>query len=168
MAAALAAFAKCTQRHRRTRSHPGVRQLTDSKTNKNMNTKPPSFTRRNFLAMSAAVPAALLAQSVTNPARAADATADAASASAPKKVPIGLELYSVRGALQKDTLGTVRAVAKQGYEVVEFFAPYQQWSLPFAKQVRALLDDLGMKCHSTHTVDKAFKPGPEMAKATLS
>jgi hypothetical protein len=40
-----------------------------------------------------------------------------------KHIPIGLELYSVRDVLQKDLPGTVRAVAKQGYEVVEFFSP---------------------------------------------
>src|ERR1039458_552920 len=40
-----------------------------------------------------------------------------------KKIPIGLELYSVREALAKDLMGTVRAVAKMGYEIVEFYSP---------------------------------------------
>lgn len=37
-----------------------------------------------------------------------------------KKVPVGLELYSVRDELMKDEIATVRAVAKMGYEIVEF------------------------------------------------
>ena len=40
------------------------------------------------------------------------------------KVGLGLELYSVRNELKEDLMGTVRAVAKMGYEGVEFYAPY--------------------------------------------
>ena len=64
--------------------------------------------------------------------------------------PIGLELYSVRGELMKDLMGTVRAVAKMGYEVVEFYSPYYSWTPEYAKDVRKLLDDLGIRCPSTH------------------
>ena len=46
----------------------------------------------------------------------------------PSKIPVGLELYSVRDFLAKDLTGTVRAVAKLGYEVVEFYSPYLQWT----------------------------------------
>ena len=67
-----------------------------------------------------------------------------------RKVPVGLELYSVRGELKKDLAGTVRAVAKMGYEVVEFYSPYLSWTPEEAKDVRKLLDDLGIKCLSTH------------------
>ena len=67
-----------------------------------------------------------------------------------KRVPIGLELYSVRDELAKDLMGTVRAVAKQGYEVVEFYSPYAQWTPEYAHEVRKLLDDVGIKCNSTH------------------
>src|SRR5258708_10381385 len=67
-----------------------------------------------------------------------------------KRLPVGLELYSVRTELEKDLMGTVRAVAKQGYEVVEFYSPYFKWTTDYAKQVRALLDELGIKCNSTH------------------
>ena len=45
-----------------------------------------------------------------------------------KKIPLGLELYSVRNELKEDLNGTVRAVAKMGYEVVEFFSPYYAWT----------------------------------------
>jgi sugar phosphate isomerase/epimerase len=67
-----------------------------------------------------------------------------------KSIPVGLELYSVRGELKKDLTGTLSALAKQGYECVEFFAPYYEWTPDYAKQVRKLLDDIGMKCYSTH------------------
>ncbi len=67
-----------------------------------------------------------------------------------KHPPIGLELYSVRDELAKDLMGTVRAVAKQGYEVVEFYSPYFQWTPDYARDVRKLLDDVNIKCLSTH------------------
>jgi sugar phosphate isomerase/epimerase len=73
-----------------------------------------------------------------------------------KHIPIGLELYSVRDVLQKDLPGTVRAVAKQGYEVVEFFSPYFSWTPEYAKEVRKLLDDTGLKCSSTHNGGESF------------
>jgi sugar phosphate isomerase/epimerase len=129
-----------------------------------MKTNLPSINRRNFLAMSAALPA-VLAESLASPARAAEPTANAAAPAAPKKYPIGLELYSVRGELGRDIPNTLREVAKMGYEVVEFYSPYQAWSFPRAKDIRTLLDDLGMRCYSTHTDSPAFAPGPNMAKA---
>lgn len=89
------------------------------------------MTRRGFLALAAAVPAASLLAQARKPA-------------------IGLELYSVRGELMKDLMGTVRAVAKMGYEVVEFYSPYYSWTTDYAKEVRKLLDDLGIRCLSTH------------------
>ena len=65
-------------------------------------------------------------------------------------IPVGLELYSVRDELGKDLMGTVRAVAKMGYAVVEFYSPYYDWTPSYAKEVRKLLDDLGIRCLSTH------------------
>ena len=73
-------------------------------------------------------------------------------------VPVGLELYSVRDELAKDLMGTVRAVAKMGYEVVEFFSPYFTWTPDYAKEVRKLLDDLGIRCNSTHNGSTSFTP----------
>ena len=66
------------------------------------------------------------------------------------KAPVGLELYSVRGFLAKDLMGTVRGVAKMGYGEVEFYSPYYSWTPEYAKDVRKLLDDLGIRCPSTH------------------
>ncbi|MBV9759032.1 MAG: sugar phosphate isomerase/epimerase [Acidobacteriaceae bacterium] len=73
-----------------------------------------------------------------------------------KKIPIGLELYSVRDELKKDRAATLQAVAKMGYECVEFFAPYYEWSSEDAKSVRKQLDDLGIKCYSTHNELQSF------------
>jgi sugar phosphate isomerase/epimerase len=100
------------------------------------------LSRRDFLALSATLPWAL--RSV-------------ASAS-PSKIPVGLELYSVRESLKTDPDGTLRAVAKMGYECVEFYAPYFEWNEAQAKQTRKLLDELGMKCYSTHNAATNLNP----------
>jgi sugar phosphate isomerase/epimerase len=72
------------------------------------------------------------------------------AAPAGKDLPVGLELFSVRDELAKDDMGTVRAVAKMGYQAVEFFAPYFDWTTAHAKEMRKLMDDLGIRCFSTH------------------
>ena len=95
-----------------------------------------SISRRSFVALAAGAP--LVAQAPR------------------KRVPVGLELYSVRNELKDDLMGTVRGVAKMGYEGVEFFAPYFEWTVDYAKQVRKLLDDLGIRCFSTHNGVKSF------------
>ena len=103
-----------------------------------------NFSRRSFLAFSATLPWALR---------------NLAFGLSPKsKIPVGLELYSVRDELQKDPEGTVRAVAKMGYQDVEFYAPYLDWSEEQAKQMRKLLDDLGIHCYSTHNDEDFFGP----------
>jgi sugar phosphate isomerase/epimerase len=94
--------------------------------------------RRSFIAISVALPWALKAHA------------------SPKSIPIGLELYSVREALKQNPEGTVRSVAQLGYQCVEFYAPYFDWSEIQAKQMRKLLDDLGVRCYSTHNDQKYF------------
>lgn len=74
------------------------------------------------------------------------------------EIPIGLELYSVRNDLGKDLTGTVRSVAKMGYECVEFYAPYYEWTPDYARQVRKELDALGIRCYSTHNGTESFTP----------
>jgi sugar phosphate isomerase/epimerase len=96
------------------------------------------FSRRKFLALSAGVPALLRV--------AGGAKRDGASG----KIPVGLELFSVRESLKRDQDATLIAVAKTGYQCVEFYAPYFDWTEAQTQQTRKLLDDLGMKCHSTH------------------
>ena len=98
-----------------------------------------NFSRRSFLAATALAPFAL-------------------TAAGRKQVPVGLELYSVRTELEKDLPGTLDAVAKMGYECVEFYAPYYDWTPEYAKQVRKQLDTLKLRCYSTHNELKSFKP----------
>ncbi len=80
-----------------------------------------------------------------------------------KRVPVGLELFSVRDELKKDPMGTVRTVAKMGYDGVEFFAPYYDWTPDQAKEMRKLLDDLKIRCFSTHNGPKSFTDGIDKA-----
>jgi len=82
-----------------------------------------------------------------------------------KTYPIGIELYAVRRELARDLPATLRAVSKMGYQVVEFYAPYLQWTIPYAKDVRTQLDDLGLRCYSTHNPSSALMSGETMAKA---
>jgi len=107
------------------------------------------FSRRSFLAISAALPFAFR---------------NFTGASAAASIPVGLELYSVREALKKDPEGTVRAVAQMGYQDVEFYAPYFEWSDAQAKQMRKLLDGLGIHCYSTHN-DEDFFSGKKIDRA---
>jgi sugar phosphate isomerase/epimerase len=81
-----------------------------------------------------------------------------------RELPVGLELYSVRDELAKDLMGTVRAVAKMGYEVVEFYSPYFQWTPDYAREVRKLLDELKIRCLSTHNDRRALE-GEGLKKA---
>jgi len=55
-------------------------------------------------------------------------------------------------------MGTVRAVAKMGYQDMEFYAPYYTWSADQIKDLRKLLDDLGVRCLSTHNSLTNYKP----------
>ena len=98
------------------------------------------ITRRSFVALSATLPFATHAFAKKSP------------------IPIGLELYSVREALKQDPEGTVRAVAALGYQCVEFYAPYFEWTEAQARSMRKLLDELGIRCYSTHNDQKSFSP----------
>ena len=77
---------------------------------------------------------------------------------AAKKIPVGLEMFSVREQLKTDLPGTVKAVAKIGYQNLEFFSPYFDWTSQQAKETRKLMDDVGIKCVSTHNGAKSFAP----------
>ncbi len=63
------------------------------------------------------------------------------------RIPIGLELYSVRNELAADAAGTIRAVAEMGYEGVEFAGPPQH----SGAELRKMLDDNGLVCCGWHT-----------------
>src|SRR5579872_2613767 len=96
----------------------------------------PSLSRRSFLALTAAAPVL---------------------SAAGKSIPVGLEMYTVRDELKRDLMGTIRSVAKMGYQNMEFFAPYYDWTDAQAKDVRKLMDDLGVTCRSTHNGPKSFE-----------
>ncbi|MEO8428254.1 MAG: sugar phosphate isomerase/epimerase [Verrucomicrobiota bacterium] len=99
--------------------------------------KPQSISRREFLKTSAA---AVTFAATTSP------NLFAAESYGGKKIPFGLQLYSVRNECAKDLDGTVMAVAKMGYKAVEF-AGYHGRD---AKSLRNLLNDAGLKCCGTH------------------
>jgi sugar phosphate isomerase/epimerase len=130
------------------------------------------ISRRNFLAISAAVPAVVVAQTLGIGASTASAQSIISNhnfkepATGAKKPSVGLELYSVRTELGHDLPKTLTAVSKMGYEAVEFYAPYASWSIPQAKDIKSLMDDLGLRCYSTHNNGvPTFTPGDAMAKA---
>ncbi|HEY1470860.1 MAG TPA: sugar phosphate isomerase/epimerase family protein [Candidatus Acidoferrum sp.] len=104
-----------------------------------------TFSRRTFLTYSAILPWALQTRAASS-------------------IPVGLELYSVRDELNKDPQGAVRAVAKMGYQGVEFYAPYFDWTESQTKEMKKLLDDLGIKCFSTHN-DSAYFSKENLPKA---
>jgi sugar phosphate isomerase/epimerase len=76
-----------------------------------------------------------------------------------KRIPVGVQLYSVRGECEKDLPGTIKAVAKIGYKGVEFAGYYGR----DAKTLRKLLDDCGLVCCGTHTAIDTLL-GDQLAK----
>jgi sugar phosphate isomerase/epimerase len=96
------------------------------------------LTRRGFMRLGAGVVAAAGAASLGQ--------ATAATAAGAKKIPVGLQLYSVRNEAQKDLAGVIEQVAAMGYEGVEF-AGYYGWT---AEKIRKLLDQHNLKCCGTH------------------
>lgn len=94
------------------------------------------FSRRTFLASAAASVASLPAASR-------------------KHVPVGVLLYAVQKELNGDFNGVLEAVAKMGYEGVEF-TQYIDWTPARAKEIRSELDRLHLKCYSTHNEPEVF------------
>ena len=96
------------------------------------------LTRRDMLTLGAG--AVALSATGINPLAARAKTAA-------KRIPIGLQLYSVRHACAKDLPGVLKAVAEMGYEGVEYAGYYGRT----AKELRKMQDDNGLKCCGTHT-----------------
>jgi sugar phosphate isomerase/epimerase len=95
------------------------------------------ITRREFVRRTALSTAGLsLAATLPQLARAAE-----------QKIPIGLQLYSIREQCAKDLPGMLKAVSAIGYKGVEF-AGYHGRS---AKELRTILDDNGLVACGTHT-----------------
>ena len=106
------------------------------------------ITRRRFLQASAASVAGLtLSRGL------------AMAAPQTKKIPIGFQLYTVRGAFARNVPETLKKLGQIGYKGVEFWGyagtpnVYQKYS---AADLRKLLDDSGLKCCGMHMDLKAL------------
>jgi sugar phosphate isomerase/epimerase len=73
---------------------------------------------------------------------------------AQSKIPVGLQLYSIREQCQKDLPGMLVTVSKIGYKGVEFAGYYGRT----AKDLRKMLDDNGLVCCGTHTPYESVQP----------
>lgn len=103
----------------------------------------PNVSRRDFLATTAA---SLAAAGIMGSGCMKEQTKTSAT---PKRgvIPVGLQLYSVRVAAEKDLSGTVAKVAMMRYEGVEFAG----WYGHSAQDIRKILDDNGIVCCGSHT-----------------
>ena len=69
-----------------------------------------------------------------------------------KKENIALQIYSVRGDLEKDFYGTLRAVKEMGYAGVEFAGLYGNDPL----EVKAFCEEIGLIPLSAHVAFPEF------------
>jgi len=87
----------------------------------------------------------------------AAATAAGLNAQTKSRFPIGLQQTAVSRNIQQDLNGTLRAIAKMGYELIEFSAgTFMNWTTDQAREVRSLLDEINLKCRSTHNEIVSF------------
>ncbi len=124
----------------------------------------PPFSRRDFIARTGAGAAMFASGGLADGLLAPRAHAAPPPHAAALALPIGIEMYAVRGEQQRDLPGTLRALKTMGYEAVEFYAPYTAWTLPYAKTIRTMMDDMGLRCHSTHNGMGSLTPGDLMTK----
>ena len=101
------------------------------------------FTRLEFIRLGAAGAAVWRADSASTQTGAA-AAGDGVGVK--KRIPTGLQLYSVRTECKADLPAVLKAVAAMGYEGVEF-AGYHGRD---AAELRRLLDENGLRCCGTH------------------
>lgn len=81
-------------------------------------------------------------------------------------IPIGLQLFSVRGECQKDLPGTLEAVAEIGYAAVEpwgYDGQAVEWLGHSGKDLRRRLDDLHLACCGMHLRTDALR-GDNLAR----
>jgi sugar phosphate isomerase/epimerase len=104
----------------------------------------PSLNRREFMKRATlGVATATLAAELVPAVLAAD-----------KKIPVGVQLYSVRDQCKTDLPGTLAQVSKIGYKGVEFAGYYDR----SAKELRKMLDDNGLIACGTHTPFETIQP----------
>src|SRR5438034_793809 len=76
-------------------------------------------------------------------------------------IPIGFQLYTVRGGFSRAVPKTLKTLSELGYAGVEFWGyagtpnVYQKYS---AAELRKLLDQNGLRCCGIHMELKALKP----------
>jgi sugar phosphate isomerase/epimerase len=76
-----------------------------------------------------------------------------------KPLPIGYQLYTVRGELARNVPDTIKTIGRIGYQGVEFWdyagtpTVYQNYSAP---EMRRLLDENGLKCCGMHVKKEAL------------
>ncbi len=109
-----------------------------------------SISRRDLLKLGTGTAAMLLAG-----AKPLAALANGAD----QKIPIGLQLYSVRHDCEKDLASVLDAVAQMGYAGVEFAGYYNRT----AAELHELLQKYGLECCGTHISLDALK-GDELKK----
>ncbi|HVV71548.1 MAG TPA: TIM barrel protein, partial [Verrucomicrobiae bacterium] len=98
------------------------------------------FLRRSAVGMAGAVAAA----NFTGPAAAAE----------PGRIPVGLQLYSLRDQCKTDLPGMLAAVSKIGYRGVEFAGYYER----SAQDIRKMLDGNVLAACGTHTPYESVLP----------
>ncbi len=81
----------------------------------------------------------------------------------PLGLPIGIQLYTVKDALQNEVNGTLKQISTIGYKEVEAFH-YPGYD---AKSLRTALDGLGLKCPSVHLSLNGPDLGPMFEQAHI-
>lgn len=104
-----------------------------------------SISRRRFLKSTAALAAV---------GAAAPQTLGAEKMKKEKNIPVGVQLWCVRDLAEKDFPRTIEAIAKMGYEGVEFAGFYKHR----AEELRKMLDDNSLKCCGSHTHIEELSP----------
>jgi len=76
-----------------------------------------------------------------------------------KKVPIGLQLFAVRGEVQKDLAATLQSIADIGYVAAEpwgYGGEELEWMGYKPKEIRKMYDDAGLACCGFHLATGAL------------
>src|SRR5580658_3264417 len=95
-----------------------------------------SLSRRKFLVTTGAVGAGAFAASIL----------PRVAWAGPMGLPVGIQLYTVGKPMAEDTAGTLKQLHEIGYREVESAGGGKHT----AKELRAMIDDAGLKCPSAH------------------
>lgn len=108
--------------------------------------------RRDFLKVSAAGALGATVLSSYACKQAGEATAEAAAAVDPKSLNLGLQLYTIRDAMEKDVALSLEQVSKIGYSFIELanYADGKFYDLS-PSEFKKIADDYGLKILSSHT-----------------